>query len=703
MSVLTPPLKSIGCPPKIRPIYFHKHFYLCPSCAFHTDGVISVGPSNLQCACGDFALHYIKMFKLTSSLNGNNGSSTNTDDHNNLLSYVGCCYCVAALYPLHITSIKRHLYRGECYFCYTADTDVNIYNLHRVTASINGSNGEWTGTDDLNSIYLQSIIIFSILGLFIYGLPTAIGTPYFYTAIYAVYGASYLLLYNIHLDCNTPIFYFLYLLYNNPLYTVSSALLLYIFISKTQIKINPVFFLPIVFPFFDAIGLYVAIRCIKIFIRLRENHQNHYIVDLLLIVVLTVIVIPSVLLSNFTSSFSTELCWCINRQFMPFLNGNNGEHTNGDDFDYSEDEVNRRMAGNYYDVLGVPFKADIAECKKGYRLLMRTVHPDKFAARNEPFPPYLDEYVKLVNLVYETLSDEQLKRDYDRTAQEFTGRTGGAPPRSTPPPEPDATPPEPPKPQYSNKYQEDKRKREERKRKKTRERTEEEFDFSEFFNSGFEFQPDDTPPPTPEDSTPPEPEPPVRPTNLVRVYIRLDTSPAVVTLILLLSALYAIKHFFRFMLNMIGADPFIAEGVFADFETAYRDTFLNSDFLKPTVPMESGLSDVPQLNNFAVNLTIFDWLDSPSNATPFSPELGYLAYYETNVDSELLHHLRRELPALVSRIHTYGTIKRTATEAMFDQVDYNTLINTCLFYEQECIRETRLKDRVNSGKGIPSY
>jgi molecular chaperone DnaJ len=62
---------------------------------------------------------------------------------------------------------------------------------------------------------------------------------------------------------------------------------------------------------------------------------------------------------------------------------------------------------NYYEVLGVPRDATHEEIKKKFRELAKKTHPDKTKEDSE------EEMVKL-NKAYEVLSDEELRRKYDR-------------------------------------------------------------------------------------------------------------------------------------------------------------------------------------------------------------------------------------------------------------------------------------------------
>ena len=64
---------------------------------------------------------------------------------------------------------------------------------------------------------------------------------------------------------------------------------------------------------------------------------------------------------------------------------------------------------DFYNILEVDHCASSIEIKKSYRRLAKTHHPDKNNG------VYNDVKIKNINLAYEILSDEKLKRDYDKT------------------------------------------------------------------------------------------------------------------------------------------------------------------------------------------------------------------------------------------------------------------------------------------------
>ena len=63
---------------------------------------------------------------------------------------------------------------------------------------------------------------------------------------------------------------------------------------------------------------------------------------------------------------------------------------------------------NYYEILGVSHNASIEEIKKKYRELSLKFHPDKTNSS------LASEMMKKINEAYETLSDEQKRRNYDQ-------------------------------------------------------------------------------------------------------------------------------------------------------------------------------------------------------------------------------------------------------------------------------------------------
>src|SRR3954449_1504337 len=78
---------------------------------------------------------------------------------------------------------------------------------------------------------------------------------------------------------------------------------------------------------------------------------------------------------------------------------------------------------DYYKVLGVDKKASQEEIKKAYRKLARKYHPD---ANKEPGA---EDRFKQISEAYDTLSDPDKRKRYDRNGSIFGGANpfGGAP------------------------------------------------------------------------------------------------------------------------------------------------------------------------------------------------------------------------------------------------------------------------------------
>ena len=66
-----------------------------------------------------------------------------------------------------------------------------------------------------------------------------------------------------------------------------------------------------------------------------------------------------------------------------------------------------------YDILGVSKNASQDEIKKAYRKLAKQWHPDKFTKENESKRKEAEEKFKKISEAYETLGDEQKRREYD--------------------------------------------------------------------------------------------------------------------------------------------------------------------------------------------------------------------------------------------------------------------------------------------------
>lgn len=83
---------------------------------------------------------------------------------------------------------------------------------------------------------------------------------------------------------------------------------------------------------------------------------------------------------------------------------------------------------DYYEILGVSENASAADVKKQYRKLARQYHPDR-----NPDDPQAAERFKQVQEAYDTLGNEEKRKQYDRrrrdpfAGQDFGGFPGGAP------------------------------------------------------------------------------------------------------------------------------------------------------------------------------------------------------------------------------------------------------------------------------------
>jgi molecular chaperone DnaJ len=79
------------------------------------------------------------------------------------------------------------------------------------------------------------------------------------------------------------------------------------------------------------------------------------------------------------------------------------------------------VAGDYYDVLGIPRNADDKEVKKAYRNLARKYHPDVCKE------PGAEEKFKQINEAYSVLSDTDKRAQYDNMGHEtFTNASKGS-------------------------------------------------------------------------------------------------------------------------------------------------------------------------------------------------------------------------------------------------------------------------------------
>ena len=66
-----------------------------------------------------------------------------------------------------------------------------------------------------------------------------------------------------------------------------------------------------------------------------------------------------------------------------------------------------------YDILGVSKNASQDDIKKAYRKLAKQWHPDKFTKENESKRKEAEEKFKKISEAYETLGDEQKRKEYD--------------------------------------------------------------------------------------------------------------------------------------------------------------------------------------------------------------------------------------------------------------------------------------------------
>ena len=71
--------------------------------------------------------------------------------------------------------------------------------------------------------------------------------------------------------------------------------------------------------------------------------------------------------------------------------------------------------GTYYELLNVPSGASRAEIKKAYLRLARERHPDKYPDPAER--EKADAFFRELTSVYNTLSNDQTRQDYDRSLQ----------------------------------------------------------------------------------------------------------------------------------------------------------------------------------------------------------------------------------------------------------------------------------------------
>jgi DnaJ family protein C protein 9 len=91
-------------------------------------------------------------------------------------------------------------------------------------------------------------------------------------------------------------------------------------------------------------------------------------------------------------------------------NANNAEDEAEWD-DLSEDNLSESK-GILYRILNVAQKATTQEIRESYKLLARTLHPDKNPDSKEAHKQF-----QMLNEAYKILSDETKRRIYDRTGE----------------------------------------------------------------------------------------------------------------------------------------------------------------------------------------------------------------------------------------------------------------------------------------------
>ena len=83
----------------------------------------------------------------------------------------------------------------------------------------------------------------------------------------------------------------------------------------------------------------------------------------------------------------------------------------------TEEEHIYTSQDNLYDTLGVPDQAGYDEMKKAYRKLAVKFHPDRWASKEESERAEAEEQFKLITEAYETLSNPDKKKNYDKVLQ----------------------------------------------------------------------------------------------------------------------------------------------------------------------------------------------------------------------------------------------------------------------------------------------
>ena len=69
--------------------------------------------------------------------------------------------------------------------------------------------------------------------------------------------------------------------------------------------------------------------------------------------------------------------------------------------------------GDYYKILGVSYNASSVEIRDAYRKLVKKFHPDRIQNINEKNKA--NEYMKIINIAYDVLSDSSSREEYDKS------------------------------------------------------------------------------------------------------------------------------------------------------------------------------------------------------------------------------------------------------------------------------------------------
>lgn len=123
-------------------------------------------------------------------------------------------------------------------------------------------------------------------------------------------------------------------------------------------------------------------------------------------------IIDNALLSYYHQFYNTNEKWYDEKSTEELILYLNKYNVNEEDI-ISEVEIQHKESLNYYEILGLPFNADIEEINKTGRKLLKEHHPDK----NLNNPNYDKEIFFRVFESYETLSDVEKKKVYDKTLQ----------------------------------------------------------------------------------------------------------------------------------------------------------------------------------------------------------------------------------------------------------------------------------------------